>query len=115
LTIDGISPRKLGFAPDSPLEEAGFEPSVPLRIESRWRAKSSGKVPDTHSVGAIRNHNLGVFTVTEIVVSCGPASAPAPQDAKGGLFGVAEVPRAERAVDLPCAAGRLAIAVYRTY
>jgi hypothetical protein len=25
----------------------------------------SGKVPDTHSVGAICDHNLGVFTVTE--------------------------------------------------
>jgi hypothetical protein len=84
-------------------------------LDAGRRQLSSGKVPDTHSVGAIRNHNLGVFTVTEIVVSCGPASAPAPQDAKGGLFGVAEVPRAERAVDLPCAAGRLAIAVYRTY
>jgi hypothetical protein len=77
LTIDGISPRKLGFAPDSPLEEAGFEPSVPLRIESRWRAKSSGKVPDTHSVGAIRNHNLGVFTVTEIAVKNTAALPPA--------------------------------------
>jgi hypothetical protein len=40
---------------------------------------------------------------------------PIHKDAKGGLFGFAEVPRTERAVDLPCAAGRLAIAVYRTY
>ena len=32
----------------------------------------SGKVPDTHSVGAICDHNLGVFTVTETsTVSCG--------------------------------------------
>jgi len=46
---------------------------------------------------------------------CGPASAPAPQDAKAGLSVVAKVPRAECAVDLPCAAGRLAIAVYRTF
>ena len=45
---------------------------------------------------------------------CGLASAPGPQDAKGGLPGVAKVPRAECAVDLPCVAGRLAIAVYRT-
>src|SRR5438874_10397754 len=34
--------------------------------ESRRPAKSSGKVPDTHSIGAICNQNLGVFTVTEI-------------------------------------------------
>ena len=45
---------------------------------------------------------------------CGPASAPGPQDAKDGQSGVAKVPRAESAVDLPCAARRLAIAVYRT-
>jgi hypothetical protein len=36
---------------------------------------------------------------------CGLASAPGPQDAKGGLSGVAKVPRAECAVDLPCVAG----------
>ena len=41
------------------------------------RAKSSGKVPDTHSVGAIRNHNLGVFTVTEIAVKNTAALPPA--------------------------------------
>jgi hypothetical protein len=35
--------------------------------------------------------------------------APAPQDAKAGLSVVAKAPRAECAVDLPCAAGRLAI------
>jgi hypothetical protein len=45
---------------------------------------------------------------------CGLASAPGPQDARGGLSAIAEVPRAECAVDLPCVAGRLAIAVYRT-
>jgi hypothetical protein len=41
------------------------------------RARSSGKVHDTHSVGAIRNHNLGAFTVTEIVVKNTAAVPPA--------------------------------------
>jgi len=45
----------------------------------------------------------------------GLASAPGPQAARVGLSGVAKVPRAECAVDLPCVAGRLAIAVYRTF
>jgi hypothetical protein len=45
---------------------------------------------------------------------CGPASVPDPQDATGGLSGVAEVPQAECAAGLPCVAGRLAIAVYLT-
>jgi hypothetical protein len=44
-------------------------------IGSRWRAKSSGKVPDTHSLGAIRNHNLGVFTVTESATPGGHCGA----------------------------------------
>jgi hypothetical protein len=30
IAIDGIRPRKLKFAPDSPLEEDGFELSVPV-------------------------------------------------------------------------------------
>ena len=45
---------------------------------------------------------------------CGPASARGPQDAKGGQSRVAKGSRAESVVDLPCAARRLAIAVYRT-
>ena len=65
---------------------------------------SSGKVPDTHSVGAICNQNLGVFTVTEIAMenTGDPASAPAPQDAKGGVSGVPKVPHA--GVPLTCLA-----------
>ena len=60
---------------DSPVEGDGFEPSVPLRnprADGRLIYKSSRKVRDTHSVGAISDHNLGVFTVTETsTVSCG--------------------------------------------
>jgi hypothetical protein len=69
-----------------------------------------------HSVGAIGNHNLCVFIVTEIAMENTGEVPPAhpPRDAKAGLSVVAKVPRAECAVDLPCAAGRLAIAVYRT-
>ena len=37
----------------------------------------SGKVPDTHSVGAICDHNLGVFTVTEIAMENTGAVPPA--------------------------------------
>ena len=38
--IDGVPTRKLRFAGDSPLEEAGFEPSVPRYGELSWRAVS---------------------------------------------------------------------------
>jgi hypothetical protein len=79
--------------------------------------QASGKLPDTHSVGSFCDNDLGVFIVTNIAIGkhqCGPASAPGPPDAKGGLSGVASGPRAESAVDSPFAADRLAIAVYRT-
>jgi hypothetical protein len=75
-----------------------------------------GKVPDTHSVGAICNHDLGVFTVPKLAMvnANAVANGPGPQDVKGGLSGVAQVRPAECGVGLPCAAGRLAIAVHRT-
>src|SRR5205085_10568977 len=40
-------------------------------------AKPSGKVPDTHSVGSICDHNLGVFTVTKIAMENANAVPPA--------------------------------------
>jgi len=40
------------------------------------RQLSSGKVPDTHPVGAIYNHNLGVFTVTKIAMENTDAVSP---------------------------------------
>jgi hypothetical protein len=52
---------------------------------------SSGKFPDTHPVGAIDNHNLGVFTVTEIAMENTDAVTPThlvprtPQTAYSGL------------------------------
>ena len=65
------------FVADSLLEESGFELPVPLRNPRADVGKSSGKVPDAHSVGAIRNHNLGVFTVTEIAMKNTAAVPPA--------------------------------------
>ena len=52
---------------------------------------ASGKVPDTHSVGAIRNHNLGVFIVTEIALKNTAAVPPAyrlPRTPKAGYLGL---------------------------
>ena len=40
-------------------------------------AKPSGKVPDTHSVGSICDHNLGVFVVTKIAMENTDAVPPA--------------------------------------
>ena len=57
----------------------------------RPKGYSSGKVAETHSVGAICNHNLGVFTVTEIATEDTGAVAPAhpvprtPKAIYGGL------------------------------
>ena len=42
---DGIAPAKVGFAIDSPLEEARFEPSVPLRLGAFTRSKTSMSGP----------------------------------------------------------------------
>ena len=68
-----------------------FEPSVVLPtasgshhlslyskyLDAGRRQLSSGKVPDTHSVGAICNHNLGVFIVTKIAMENTGAVSPA--------------------------------------
>src|SRR5258705_11929058 len=40
-------------------------------------AKPSGKLPDTHSVGSICDHDLGVFTVTKIATENTDAVPPA--------------------------------------
>ena len=49
------------------------------------RAKSSGKVPNPHPVGAICNHNLGVLTVTKVAMKNAdtvPPSHPVPRPPK---------------------------------
>jgi len=44
---------------------------------ARSRQSFSGKVPDTHPVGAIYNHNLGVFTIPKIAMENTDAVSPA--------------------------------------
>src|SRR5438046_10429945 len=41
------------------------------------RSGTSGKVPDTHSVGSICDHNLGVFVVSKIAMENTDAVPPA--------------------------------------
>ena len=41
------------------------------------RAKFSGKIPDTHSVSAICNHNLGMVTITKVTMENADAVPPA--------------------------------------
>ena len=54
-------------------------------------AKPSGKIPDTHSVGSICDHDFGVFTVTNIATENTDAVPPAhpvprmPEAANQGL------------------------------
>jgi hypothetical protein len=71
--------HKTKFAVDSPLEGDGFEPSVPLRHRGTPATPppSSGKVPYTHSVGSICDHNLGVFIATKIAMENTDAVPPA--------------------------------------
>ena len=103
--------EEVGFADDSPVEEAGFEPSVPLR-NPRADGGLSRQARSRHALGRrdpqSQSRRVHRHRDRDEKRRCGPASAPAPQDAKSGLSGVAEMPHAERAVDLPCAAGRLA-------
>jgi hypothetical protein len=40
------------------------------------QVKDSGKVPKTHSVGSVGDHNLGVFTITEIALKIANAVPP---------------------------------------
>ena len=54
----GCRSRGVEFAPDSPLEEAGFEPSVPLGIESVpcwWNRKSGRGAPPKRSLFSRRD------------------------------------------------------------
>ena len=44
------------------------------RASFRLPSKSSGKIPDTHSVGSICDHDFGVFTVTGTVNLSGRVS-----------------------------------------
>ena len=77
---------------DAPAEGRGFPFSLPPA--NRWRVcsvgiepilqyaadlnpKPSGKVPDTHSIGSISDHDLGVFTVTNIATENTDAVPPA--------------------------------------
>ena len=49
----------------------------------------SGKLLETHSVGPIFNHNLGVFTVTKVALedtSAAPPTHPVPRT-KAGCYG----------------------------
>jgi len=46
------SPRKLGFAPDSPLEQAGFELSVPPERKAFPRALDRFRSPGTASLAS---------------------------------------------------------------
>jgi hypothetical protein len=54
-------------------------------------ARSSGKVPDAYSVGAIYNHNLGVFTIAKIAMENTDAVSPAhpvPRAPKAAYLGL---------------------------
>ena len=48
-----------------------------LRVGAKPSAsKDSGKVPKTHSVGSVGDHNLGVFAITEIALKIASAVPP---------------------------------------
>ena len=46
------------------------------RCETHAHLSNSGKVRKTHSVGSVGNHNLSVFTITEIPLKIANAAPP---------------------------------------
>ena len=113
-------------AADQP-QLGGDDPEVPIRPPGPGivreptsgcpRSKPSGKVRDTHSVGSICDHDFGVLTVANIATEntdAVPPAHPVPRMPKPANQGLQRFRGAESVVDLPCAARRLAIAVYRT-
>ena len=53
--------------------------------------QASGKLPDTHSVGSICDHNLGVFVVTKIAMentNAVPPADPVPRTPKAACPGL---------------------------
>jgi hypothetical protein len=72
-----ITSRGLVVLRQSGQHQLGFG-AAPFEIVVGPEApKSSSKVPDTHSVGAICDHNLGVFTVTDFAMENADAVSPA--------------------------------------
>gem|GEM_PF-4313219 len=53
------------------------ESNAILQYAADLNPKPSGKVPDTHSIGSISDHDLGVFTVTNIATENTDAVTPA--------------------------------------
>jgi hypothetical protein len=58
-------------------EFAVSESNAILQYAADLNPKPSGKVPDTHSIGSISDHDLGVFTVSNIAAENTDAVAPA--------------------------------------
>jgi hypothetical protein len=53
------------------------ESNAILQYAADLNPRPSGKVPDTHSIGSISDHDLGVFTVTNIATEDTDAVPPA--------------------------------------
>ena len=60
---------RVRFAPDSPLEEGGFEPSVPRAKES-VSPRGRELVRESVHLGATRDRSRGVICVCAVGVAC---------------------------------------------
>jgi hypothetical protein len=71
-----FGPRAAELDPEVPIRPLGFlaNPRVKLPLLS---CRASGKVPETHSVDSICDHDFGVFTVTNIATENTDAVLPA--------------------------------------
>jgi hypothetical protein len=78
-----IEPREVGFGATPAAREAAVTAMIgALKSEDGSRPTptvraSSGKIPETHSVGSIGDDNLGVFIVVEMPMEIADASTPA--------------------------------------
>jgi len=69
--------RPFSLPPATDGEFAVSESNAILQYAADLNPKPSGKVPDTHSIGSISDHDLGVFTVTNIATENTDAVTPA--------------------------------------
>jgi hypothetical protein len=110
LSLITLGPR----VADSPLEGAGFEPSVPL-LTTGPHPNDVRNIAHTHTIGAVCNHSLNAFTVATIARDhpgeVSPAR-PVSRTRTAAYPGSQKCRARARAIDSPCEVLRRAIAIY---
>ena len=84
ISYDALSPRKSAIG-------RGFDPAFVIEEVCGYLPQTSGKLPDTHSVGSFCDNNLGVFMIIKIATEntdAVPPAHPVPRTPKAACPGL---------------------------